>query len=276
MKFNLYNKTIYNTLKKVIGIDHGVIFPTAGAALSDEINLFLQSVNIPIIYGYGLTETVATVSCFPPIGFEIGTVGKVMPDVAVRIGDNNEIQIKGNTVMKGYYKKPKETAEAFTPDGFFRTGDAGSLTSKMGIIITERIKELYKTSNGKYIAPQQLEARLIVNRYIDMAFIIADQRKYVTALIVPATEEVENYAKQHHISFENPESLYEDAQIKELFKQHINAIQDEFASYEQIKHFALLPQPFTIQTGELTNTLKMKRTFIENKYKDVIDKLYDA
>jgi long-chain acyl-CoA synthetase len=275
MKFNFYDKTIYNTLKKVIGIEKGLIFPAAGATLSNEINVFLQSVNIPLVYGYGLTETVATVSCFPPIDFEIGTVGKVMPDIEVRIGENNEIQIKGKTIMQGYYKKPKETAEAFTSDGFFRTGDAGSLTDKMGIVLTERIKELYKTSNGKYIAPQQLEARLIVNRYIDTAFIIADQRKFVSALIVPAFEEVENYAKQHQIPFDSPKSLYEHAKIQELFKQHIDAIQNEFASYEQIKRFALLPYPFSIQSGELTNTLKMKRAFIAEKYKETIDNIYD-
>ncbi|MDR0428399.1 MAG: AMP-binding protein, partial [Dysgonamonadaceae bacterium] len=152
VKFKIYNRFVFNLLKKVVGIENGLIFPVAGAVLSDKINIFLQSVNIPIVYGYGLTETTATVSCFPPIEFEIETVGKIMPDTEVRIGENNEIQVKAKSVMKEYYKKPAATADAFTVDGFFRTGDAGYLTEKGGIVLTERIKDLYKTSNGKYIA----------------------------------------------------------------------------------------------------------------------------
>ena len=275
MKFNVYNKTVYNTLKKVIGIERGLIFPAAGAALSDKINVFFQSVNIPLVYGYGLTETTATVSCFPQFEFEIGTVGKVMPDTEVRIGENNEIEVKGNSITMGYYKKPKETADAFTKDGFFRTGDAGQLTEEMGIILTERIKDLYKTSNGKYIAPQQLEARLMNNRYIDSAIVIGDQRKYVTALIIPAFGELNTYIREHNISYNNTEDLCKNPFIVDLFEKQIKAMQNEFATYEQIKQFSLLPEPFSIQTGELTNTLKMKRAFIGEKYKEVIDKMYE-
>jgi len=275
LKFKFYNKTIYNRLKKVVGIENGVIFPTAGAALSEKINIFLQSVNIPIVYGYGLTETTATVSCFPRTGFEMETVGKIMPETEVRIGENDEIQVKGTGVMKEYYKKPIATAEAFTEDGFFRTGDAGRLTENQGIVLTERIKDLYKTSNGKYIAPQQLEARLMDDKYIDTAIVIGDQKKYVTALIIPALEEVNNYAKAKNISFENIADLYQNPKILELFERRIGSMQNEFANYEQIKRFSLLSEPFTIQTGELTNTLKMKRAFIGKKYKDVIDKMYE-
>jgi len=275
LKFKFYNKTIYNRLKKVVGIENGVIFPTAGAALSEKINIFLQSVNIPIVYGYGLTETTATVSCFPRTGFEMETVGKIMPETEVRIGENDEIQVKGTGIMKEYYKKPIATAEAFTEDGFFRTGDAGRLTENQGIVLTERIKDLYKTSNGKYIAPQQLEARLMDDKYIDTAIVIGDQKKYVTALIIPALEEVNNYAKAKNISFENIADLYQNPKILELFERRIGSMQNEFANYEQIKRFSLLSEPFTIQTGELTNTLKMKRAFIGEKYKDVIDKMYE-
>jgi long-chain acyl-CoA synthetase len=178
--------------------------------------------------------------------------------------------------MKGYYKKPELTARAFTEDGFFRTGDAGQLTEENEIIITERLKDLYKTSNGKYIAPQQLESRLMDDRYIDSAIIIADQRKYVSALIIPAFEEVKHYAALHQISFSDAEDLYNNSKIQELFKQRINVMQNEFASYEQIKRFTLLLEPFSIHTGELTNTLKMKRAFISEKYKEVIDKMYEG
>ena len=156
IKFNLYRHTIYYLIKRIVGIDRGNFFPVAGAPLSDNINEFLQSIDVHIIYGYGLTETTATVSCFTTTGFIIGTVGKVMPDTEVRIGENNEILVKGDTVMAGYYNKPEATKEVFTDDGFFRTGDAGRLTDENELIMTERIKDLYKTSNGKYIAPQMI------------------------------------------------------------------------------------------------------------------------
>ncbi|MDL2243812.1 long-chain fatty acid--CoA ligase [Bacteroidales bacterium OttesenSCG-928-J19] len=274
IKFALYDKTIYKMLKKVIGIERGVIFPAAGSALSDKINIFLQSVNIPLIYGYGLTETTATVSCFPHVDFTMGSVGRVMPNTEVRIGENNEIQVRGGGVTKGYYKKPEATAEAFTSDGFFKTGDAGSLTEKQDIIMTERIKDLYKTSNGKYIAPQQLEGRLMNDKYIDGAFVIGDQRKYVTALIIPALDELKVYAEKNNITYQDTDDLQKKPEILQLIKERIDGMQDEFANYEQIKRFSLLPAPFTIEAGELTNTLKMKRAFISAKYKEVIDEMY--
>ena len=275
-KYAFYSRTIFSMLKKVLGIERGLIFPCAGAMLSEKIIVFLRSVGIPLVYGYGLTETTATVSCYPPTHFEQGTVGKTMPDVEIRIGKNDEIQVKGKSISTGYYKKPQETADAFTEDGWFRTGDAGSLTEHKGIILTERIKDLYKTSNGKYIAPQQLESRLMDDKYVDGAIIIGDQRKYVTALIIPAFDELKKYAAEHGIPFENVQELCQNRSIIDLFETHIEAIQNEFAGYEQIKRFTLLPEPFSIDTGELTNTLKMKRLFIAEKFKDSIDKMYEA
>lgn len=273
-KFNFYNKTIYHLLKKVVGIENGLIFPCAGAALSDKINIFLQSVNIPLRYGYGLTETTASVSCFPQIDFEIGTVGKVMPGIEVKIGENDEILVKGKTVMSGYYKKPEETAKVFTEDGFFKTGDAGYLTEKEGIVLTERIKDLFKTSNGKYVAPQQLEMCLSEDKYIDMIDIIGDQRKYVTALIVPVYEELKAYAEQKGIEYKNMADLCRNTQIHDMIGARIQKLQKDFANYEQIKKFTLLPESFSMVTGELTNTLKIKRQFITEKYKEVIEQMY--
>jgi long-chain acyl-CoA synthetase len=273
-RFNWYEKMVYSKLKKTIGIEHGLIFPCAGAMLSEEIVRFLRSVNIPLAYGYGLTETAATVACFPDIEYELGTVGKVMPSIEVRIGEDNEIQVKGKTIMRGYYKKPDATAAAFTNDGWFRTGDAGSLTENEGIILTERIKDLYKTSNGKYIAPQQLETRLIRDKLIESAFVIGDQRKYVSALIVPDYNELKNYAADQGISFGNEEDLCNNLQIIKHYESRITNMQNEFAGYEQIKRFTLLPHAFTIDSGELTDTLKMKRTHILEKYQEIIDKMY--
>ena len=275
-RYGFYSKVIYSKLKKVLGIERGLIFPCAGSMLSETIVSFLRSVDIPIVMGYGLTETTATVSCFTLSGYEIGTVGKIMPEIEVRIADENEIQVKGETIMVEYYKKPKETAAAFTKDGWFRTGDAGSLTGQNGIILTERIKDLYKTSNGKYIAPQQLEGRLMDDKYIETAIVIGDQRKYVSALIIPAFDELKKYASEQGIRFENVQDLCRSKSIIALYETRIGAMQNEFANYEQIKRFTLLPEPFSIDTGELTNTLKMKRLFIAEKFKDIIDRMYEA
>ncbi len=273
-KFGFYNKTIFTMIKKEIGLEKGIAYPCAGAALSDEINTFIQSINIPLIYGYGLTETTATVSCFTQTGFKIGTIGKVMPEIEARIGENNEIQVKGENVMVGYYRKPEETANAFTEDGWFRTGDAGTLNENNELSIKERIKDLYKTANGKYIAPQQLEMRLAGDKYIETAAIIGDQRKYVTALVVPDYIELEKYAEKHLITYNSMEDLCNNQLIHTLFKLRIDGMQNEFANYEQIKKFHILAEPFSIESGELTDTLKMKRSFIEKKYKDIIDSLY--
>lgn len=273
--YQFYDKTIYSYLKKVVGIENGIIFPCAGAFLSNKITLFMRSVNIPIVIGYGLTETTATVSCFPPVGYEIGTVGTVMPELEVRIGDENEIQLKGETIMKGYYKKPEATKDAFTEDGWFKTGDAGRLTPQGSIVLHERIKDLHKTSNGKYIAPQQLEGRLMDDKYVESAIIIADQRKFVSALIAPDFNELKKYAELHHIAYQTYEDLISQKQIVKLFDDHIKNIQHEFANYEQIKRFALLTEPFSIAGGELTNTLKMKRAYIAEKYSEIINKIYE-
>lgn len=274
LKFLFYRQTIFYMVKRVVGIDRGYFFPVAGAPLSDSINQFMQSIDVPLIYGYGLTETSATVSCFPSQGFLIGSVGKVMPDVHVKIGENNEILVKGATVTKGYYKKPEATKEAFTEDGYFRTGDAGSLTDNNEIILTDRIKDLYKTSNGKYIAPQMIETRIGEDKYIDQVAVIGDQRKFVSALIVPNYESLKVYAKSQGIEFDTVESLVENPEIHAFIFGRIELLQAQMTSYEKIKRFVLLPRPFSVEMGELTNTLKVKRKVILEKYASQIDVLY--
>ena len=172
LQYRFFDKVVFSRLRKAIGIPNGNIFPTAGAPLSDTINEFLHTCGINIVYGYGLTENTATVSCFNSVGYEIGSVGETMPSVQVRVGKDNEILVKGATVMKGYYKKPEETAQVFTEDGWFRTGDAGRLTANGALVLTERIKDLFKTSNGKYIAPQAIETKLGEDKYIDQVAVI--------------------------------------------------------------------------------------------------------
>ncbi|HLW11042.1 MAG TPA: long-chain fatty acid--CoA ligase [Fermentimonas sp.] len=274
IKFNIYRRTVYYLIKRIVGIDRGNFFPVAGAPLSDNINEFLQSIDIHIIYGYGLTETTATVSCFTATGFKIGTVGKVMPDIEVKIGDNNEILVRGGTVMRGYYNKPDATKEVFTEDGFFRTGDAGSLTDKNEIILTERIKDLYKTSNGKYIAPQMIESRLGEDKYIDQIAVIGDSRKFVSALIIPNYQTLEQYATEQKIPYDNVEELVKNQQINDYVFGRIELIQSQFTNYEKIKKIILLPRPFSVEEGELTNTLKLRRKIILEKYSTEIDSMY--
>lgn len=274
IKFYLYRHTVFHLIKRIVGIDRGNFFPVAGAPLSDTINAFMQSIDVHLIYGYGLTETTATVSCFPQKGFRIGTVGRVMPDVAVKIGENNEILVKGDTVMAGYYKKPEANAAAFTEDGFFRTGDAGSLTDDNEIILTERIKDLYKTSNGKYIAPQMIETRISEDKFIEQVAVIGDERKFVSALIVPNFETLVAYAQEQKIAFETLEALVGNPHIHNLIFGRIELLQSQFTSYEKIKKITLLPNPFSVENGELTNTLKLRRKVILEKYADVIDRMY--
>lgn len=275
IKFFIYDNTIFRLLKTVIGIEKGTIYPCAGAPLSDTINRFLQSVNIPLVYGYGLTETTATVTCFVKNNFTFGTVGTIMPDLEVKIGEDNEILVRGKTVMSGYYNKPEETAKAFTEDGFFRTGDAGSITERNEIILTERIKDLFKTANGKYIAPQAIEIKLQEDKYIDQAAVIADKRKYVSALIVPDFEQLRSFASRHNIAYSSNEDLIRNKEIATLIANCIECQIINFASYEKVKRFTLLAEPFSMETGELTNTLKIRRRVIEERYQGLIDSMYD-
>ena len=275
IKFALYKKTLFHKIKKVVGIDRGNFFPVAGAPLSDAINEFMQSIDVHLIYGYGLTETTATVSCFLSKGFRIGTVGAIMPEVEVKIGEENEILVKGGTIMKGYYNKPEQTAAVFTEDGWFRTGDAGRLTDNNEIILTERIKDLYKTSNGKYIAPQMIEGRISEDKYIDQVVVIGDERKFVSALIVPNFEILKGYADKQGITYTSDEDLIENADIRNFLAGRIELKQAQFTSYEKIKKYTLLAQPFTMQAGELTNTLKLRRKIVLDKYAGVIDKMYE-
>ena len=274
LKYKFYEKTVYALLKKTIGIENGNFFPTAGAAVPDEICEFVHSVGINMLVGYGLTESTATVSCFLNQGYEIGSVGTVMPDVEVKIGDENEILLRGKTITKGYYKKAEATAAAIDKDGWFHTGDAGYLKGDQ-LYLTERIKDLFKTSNGKYVSPQALETKLAIDRYIDQIAIIADQRKFVSALIVPVYGFVKDYAKEKGIEYKNMEELLQHPKILGLFRARIDTLQQQFAHYEQVKRFTLLPEPFSMERGELTNTLKLKRPVVAKNYKEVIDKMYE-
>lgn len=275
MRYKLYDKSVYTLLKKTIGIERGSFFPTAGAAIPNAVEEFVHSVGINMIAGYGLTESTATVSCQWKDDYDIGSVGKLMPNVQVKIGENDEVLLKGETITKGYYKKPEATKAAFTEDGWFRTGDSGYFKDG-NLYLKERIKDLFKTSNGKYIAPQAIESKIVVDRYVDQIAVIADQRKFVSALIIPEYKLVEEYAKSNGIGYSSMEELLNNPKIIELFTKRIDALQTEFASYEKIKRFTLLANPFSMERGELTNTLKIKRNVLYTNYAKEIDKMYEC
>ena len=265
---------MFRKVQRIMGIENGNIFPTAGAPVSSTIAEFFRSMGVPIVVGYGLSETTATVSFFPYTGYEVGTVGRPLPGVEVRIGDESEILVKGPNVMRGYYNRPAETAAAFTPDGFFRTGDAGFLDDNGAIVLTDRLKDLFKTSNGKYIAPQAIESRLAGDRFIEQVAVIGDQRKYVTALIVPAIEAVKEYAREKKIQYSSVEELVKDDRVREMVGRRIEKLLAGLASFEKIKKFTLLPREFTMESGELTNTLKIRRPVINSRYAAQIEAMY--
>ena len=273
MKYKFYEKTIYSLLKKTLGLDRGAFFPTAGAAIPPAVQDFVLSVGINMVAGYGLTESIATVSCENNFDHMVGSVGKLMPHMQVKFGENDEILLKGPAITKGYYKKEAATKAAFTEDGWFRTGDAGYIKDDF-LFLTERIKDLFKTSNGKYIAPQAIETKMVVDRYIDQISIIADERKFVAALIVPDYKLVEKYAADKGIQYASMAELLKHDAIMELFKERIDTLQQQFAHYEQIKKFTLLPEPFSMAKGELTNTLKIKRSVLNKNYAAEIEAMY--
>ena len=273
MKYKFYEKTIYSLLKKTLGLDRGAFFPTAGAAIPPAVQEFVLSVGINMVAGYGLTESIATVSCENNFDHMVGSVGKLMPHMQVKFGENDEILLKGPAITKGYYKKEAATKVSFTEDGWFRTGDAGYMKDGF-LFLTERIKDLFKTSNGKYIAPQAIETKMVVDRYIDQISIIADERKFVAALIVPDYGLVKQFAEKKGIQYASMAELLKHEEVMELFAERIETLQQQFAHYEQIKKFTLLPEPFSMAKGELTNTLKIKRSVLNKNYAAEIEAMY--
>ena len=275
LEYKIINKTILSMVRKQLGLEHPNIFPTAGAYVSPEVEEFILSVGIGMVVGYGLTESLATVSCVHlDKKFTIGSVGRPISSIQIKIGEDNEILLKGPTITKGYYHRDTTNAKVFDEEGFFRTGDAGYMKDGE-LFLTERIKDLFKTSNGKYIAPQQVESLLLVDKFIDQVAVIADQRKFVSALIVPEFRLVEDWAREHHIAFSSREDLCANEQVKKMLQERINTLQQQLAYYEQIKRITLLPHHFSMESGELTNTLKIRRPIINKNYQAEIDKMYE-
>lgn len=274
LEYKLLNKTVFSLVRKELGLENAHFFPTAGAAVSPHVEEFVHSIGIYMDVGYGLTESLATVSCLHlDKPFTVGSVGYPIDSIDIKISEEGEVLLKGPTITRGYYNRDDLTKQAFTEDGYFRTGDSGYLKDGE-LFLKERIKDLFKTSNGKYIAPQMIESKLLVDKYIDQIAIIADQRKFVSALIIPVYSLLEEYARAHNIKFESRKDLCQNPQIHEMLQERIDTLQQQLAHYEQVKRFTLLEKPFSVERGELTNTLKIKRRVLNENYKKEIDLMY--
>lgn len=274
LRYQAYDRTIYHLLRKTLGLDRANFFPTAGAAVSPEVETFIHAVGIYMMVGYGLTESMATVSNDHPAEItSIGSVGRLIQGLEIKFGADDEILLRGRTITKGYYRKPEATAKALDAEGWFHTGDAGFMRNGE-LYLKERIKDLFKTSNGKYIAPQMIEAKLSLDPLIDQCVIVADKRKFVSALIVPDYKALGQYAESHNLEYADRQALCSNPQIVALLTERINLLQQDLASYEKVKCFLLLPEPFTMENGELTNTLKVRRHVVYERYAEAIDKLY--
>lgn len=273
-QYQYFDRKVFSKIRKAVGISDRNFFPTAGAMLSDNITEFLHGIGINIVIGYGLSETNATVTFYPSPGWKLGTVGTPLPGVKVKIGNKHEILVKGPTVMKGYYNNPEETAKAIDEDGWFHTGDCGDLTQDGHLVLTERLKDLFKTSNGKYVAPQVMETRLAQDKFIEQVAVIGDGRQFISALIVPNFESLKAYAAKNGLNLNTNEELAYSKEIHEMLEQRIEKYQQDLAAYERIKQFIVMPRPFSIEKREVTNTLKIRRAVINKHYAKLIDAIY--
>ncbi len=275
LEYEVLNKTVFSLVRKELGLENAHFFPTAGATVSAHVEEFAHAIGLNMVVGYGLTESLATVSC-DHLGkpFQVGSVGHPIQGIDLKISEEGEVLLKGPTITRGYYNRDDITAQSFTADGYFKTGDSGYIKDGE-LFLKDRIKDLFKTSNGKYIAPQMIESKLLVDKFIDQIAIIADQRKFVSALIVPEYKLLEEYARTHDIAYNSREDLCRDKRIIRMLTDRIETLQQSLAHYEQVKRFTLLPQAFSMERGELTNTLKIKRRVLNENYKEQIDMMYE-
>ncbi len=275
MKYKMVDKLILSIVRKQLGLINPHIFPTAGSAVAPAIEIFVNSIGINMLVGYGLTESLATVTCDRlNTPTTVGSVGRLISGISIKFGENDEVLLKGPTITQGYYKRHSLNEQAFDEEGYFHTGDAGYMKNGE-LFLTERIKDLFKTSNGKYIAPQMIESTLMVDKYIDQVVVIANERKYVSALIVPEYRLLEEYARDNGISFADREELCANKKVNDLIAERIETLQQKLAGYEQVKRFTLLPHHLSMEKGELTNTLKVKRNVLSKNYAREIEKMYE-
>ncbi|WOT05203.1 AMP-dependent synthetase/ligase [Shewanella youngdeokensis] len=272
LQWKLAHKLVYSKLQNILG-GRLKFIPCGGAALDSKIGSFFQYIDVPVLCGYGMTETTATVTCNTLSNRVTGSNGQTLPEVEIKLGKDNEILVRGDTIMRGYFNRPQETAETFE-NGWLKTGDAGKIDENGNLFITDRIKELMKTSNGKYIAPQRVEGMVGCCPFVEQVAVIADARNYVTALIVPAYSLLESWAKEKGIHYESPLELLRHSHVVAHFEENLKALQQELAGFEKIKKFTLLPDAFSMEAGLITPTLKLRRKMIYQKYLPEINAMY--
>jgi long-chain acyl-CoA synthetase len=273
LRHKFFDAIVLKKVRQVVGGKKN-FFSAGGAPLEQSIEEFFFACGILICQGYGLTETSPMISYNTPDAFKFGTVGKPVPGCRVKIAENGEILVKGPQVMKGYYNNPEKTAQAIV-DGWFKTGDVGEFDSDGFLKITDRIKDIIITSGGKNIAPQRIETLIGKDFFIDQVVTIADRRKFVSALIVPAFEALETWAEKKQIPFNSRDELVNHPEVIKFFAKRIEIHSKPLARYETIKKFRLISAPFTVEGGEITPTLKLKRKNINRKYKNLIDSIYN-
>ncbi len=273
LQYKIADKLVFSKIREQFG-GRLKFMPCGGAFLANEITSFFRIAGLPIIIGYGLTETSATVTSYELTKYKIGTVGTPLPNTEIKIGENDEILVKGTGVMKGYYNKPEETAQVFDKDGWFKTGDSGKMDENGNLIITDRIKDLIKTSGGKYIAPQHLEVVLTKHSFISQAVVTGEGKPYPSALLVPNFEALKDWAMHKKIAFDNAKDLIQMPNVVEKYNSIVNDLQARLAQFEKVKKFTLMPREFTMEDEEITPTFKPKRKTIYQKYKELIDKMY--
>jgi long-chain acyl-CoA synthetase len=245
-----------------------------GAALSDDIYLIFNGAGVSIMQGYGLTETSPVISSSNPINVRLGAVGKPIRNVEIRIAGDGEIETTGPNVMLGYYNKEEATRNAFTADGWFKTGDIGRIDADGFLFITDRKKELFKTSGGKYIAPSPIEQAIKTSRFVNQVVLVGSERRFPAALIVPNFEQLANYAKLKNLELKSPREFCVHPRIVNLLEREVEKLTGDLSQYEKVKKIALLENELTVEGGELTPTLKVKRRVVDEKYKSTIDKIY--
>ncbi len=275
VKYAIASGLVFQKIKNKMG-GNLWFMPCGGASISPEVTRFFAALGIPMTVGYGLTETTATLTAFPRTFYEHGSCGIPLPGTEIKIGEEDEILAKGPGIMKGYYKKPEQTASVFTEDGWFRTGDAGRLDEKGNLYITDRIKDLMKTSNGKYLAPQLIENTLLNDEDISQVMLVAEDRAFASAIIVPNFEVLESKLESLNLKPGNWEELTKEPALHEYYTQKLAQLQKGLQGHEKIKKFILLPKEFEIESGEITPTLKVKRKVVLEKYHQELEKLYKA
>lgn len=272
VKRKIADKLVLAKLRKIFG-DNMRTMPCSGAAIRPELLRFFHATGLFINYGYGATETTATVACMRTDVYDFDSCGSIMPGIDVRISDKGEIQVKGRIVFSGYYNKPEETASSLV-DGWYYTGDEGKLLKDNMLLMSDRINDLFKTSVGKFVSPQKVELLIGQNKFVEQVIVFGDSRKYITALVVPSAENLTWETKKMGIQTNDLNVLIKEEKVVQLFEKELEKTQASLAPYERVVKFTLLPEPFSVENQALTSTLKVRRKIIREIYRDTIEAMY--